>query len=234
MPQTVLALRPFWLLPLLLALLGFAAAWRWTPLREWLDVEMLSAYIAAFRGSPTAPLLTLAAFIVGGLVAVPVTLLVVVTVLAFGPWLGFLYALIGAMVSSMMLYTIGRMLGRDTVRRFAGRRLNRLSRRFAERGVLAVALLRMLPVAPFTVINVVAGASHIGLRDFLLGSLLGMGPGMALIALFVDRVGATMENPGLGAALALAALVALTGAGVYALQRWVLRRGKPGVPANAA
>jgi len=219
---------------ILLTLLVFAAAWRWTPLREWLDIGMWSDYIAAFRGSPAAPIMTLGIFVIGGLLVVPVTLLVIVTVLAFGPWLGFVYALAGVLLSSVVLYGIGRMLGRDTVRRFAGARLNRLSRRLAARGVLAVALLRLLPVAPFTIVNIVAGASYIGLRDYLVGTIVGMAPGMAIIALFVNRVGATLQNPGWSAWLALAALAALTVGGTYALHRWVLKRGKPGASAHPA
>ncbi len=209
---------------MLVLLLVLAAAWKWTPMRAWLDVGLLSDYLANFRNYPGAPLLAIGAFIVGGLIVMPVTLMVVATALAFGPLQGFLYSLIGGVTSALLMYLLGRTLGRDTVRRFAGSRLNRLSRRLGERGVLAVALLRMLPVAPFTVVNLVAGASHIGLRDYLLGTLLGMGPGMLMIALFVDRVSATIQNPGIGSALLLAAVLALIFLGTYGLKRWVLQR----------
>jgi phospholipase D1/2 len=217
----------------LVLLLVLAAAWKWTPMREWLDVDLLSDYLANFRNYPAAPLLAIGAFIVGGLIVMPVTLMVVATALAFGPLQGFIYSLIGGVASALIVYGIGRTLGRDTVRRFAGARLNRLSKRLGERGVLAVALLRMLPVAPFTIVNLVAGASHIGFRDFLLGTLLGMGPGMLMIAIFVDRVSATIQNPGIGTALLLAVILALIFLGTYGLKRWVLQR-KPNAPTTAA
>ena len=213
-------------LSLLLFVLAMAAAWRWTPLHDWLDVDTLSAHMSWFRSQAGAPLVALAAYVIGGLLVVPVTLLVVATAIAFGPLQGSLYALVGSLTSAVVVYSIGSVLGRDTVRRLAGKRLNRLSRRLAEHGIAAVAVLRMLPVAPFTVVNLVAGASHIRFRDFFIGTILGMAPGIAVIALFVDRLDATVQNPGLTTGLILATIVLFFVIGTYGLRRWVLRRGK--------
>jgi len=210
---------------ILIALLGLAAAWRWTPLGEWLDVDVLSDYIAAFRGSPSAPVVVIGAFLLGGLLVVPVTLLVVVTALAFGPIQGFVYSLIGSTLSAVMIYAAGNALGRNTVRRLAGSRLNRLSKRLGERGIITITVLRMLPVAPFSVVNLVAGASHIRFRDFTIGTVLGLLPGIVAINFFVDRVGATFQKPGLGSALALAAIVIVIALGAIWLRRWAMKRG---------
>ena len=84
----------------------------------------------------------------------------------FGAWPGVAYAAVGTMAAAAANYGIGRWLGRDAVRRLAGARANRLSEHIGRRGVLAMAVLRLLPIAPFTVVNLVAGASHIGLRDY--------------------------------------------------------------------
>ena len=48
-----------------------------------------------------------------------------------------------------------------------------------------MAVVRNLPVAPFTIVNMVAGASHIKLGDFLLGTALGMAPGIVAIMVFI-------------------------------------------------
>lgn len=211
---------------ILAVLLALAAAWRWTPLGEYLEVGRLTGYVSAFRGYPAAPLIALGAFVLGGLIVVPVTLLIVVTALAFGAWQGFLYSVAGVLTSAVLLYAIGHTLGRDTVRRFAGSRINRLSRRLARRGVVTMAVIRLIPVAPFTVVNLVAGASHIRFRDYLAGTAIGMIPGIAAITLFVDRVGATIQDPGPGTFLVLAAVVAALLLGTYALRRWVLKKTK--------
>ena len=52
-----------------------------------------------------------------------------------------------------------------------GPRLNRIRRGIVRRGVLAVAAVRLVPIAPFTVVNLVAGASRIPLLDFVLGTV---------------------------------------------------------------
>ena len=48
--------------------------------------------------------------------------------------------------------------------------------------------LRALPVAPFTLVNLAAGAGAIRLSDFILGTLIGMAPGLELIAVLGDRL----------------------------------------------
>jgi phospholipase D1/2 len=117
-------------------------------------------------------------------------------------------------LSAIFFYFLGRKLGRATVRRVAGKRINELSRRIAKRGLIAVVVVRMLPIAPFTVINLIAGASHIAFRDFVAGTILGMAPGTLIIVLFVDRIVAAVRTPGplTFTLLALTAGVALAGA----------------------
>jgi phospholipase D1/2 len=209
---------------LLVGLLAVAAAWRCTPLREWLDIPALVDYLSMFRNSPAGPLLVLAGYVVGGIAVMPVTVLIAVTVLAFGPWMGFLYASAGVLISAAVTYGLGHLLGRRWVRRLAGARLNRLSQQLAQRGVLAIMAVRVIPVAPFTIVNLVAGASHIRFRDFLLGTVIGMLPGLLGLTVFVDRLVVTIRHPG-PTGIAVMALVAIgiIGAAVM-LRRWLEKR----------
>ena len=194
--------------------LALAACWRWTPLAAYASPDALLALAARVREVPGATLIVIGVFVVGGLVAFPVTVLTLVTVITFGPTVGVTCALIGALTSAVTAYALGAALGPERVRRIAGERIDRISRRLGRRGVLAVVAVRVVPLAPFTVVNMAAGASHIGLRDFVIGSTLGMLPGLLLTSLFADRVHAALEDPAhahvLVPALALAA-VAVTG-----------------------
>ncbi len=195
------------------ALTAAAIAWRYTPLQAWLEPARLIELGSALRDDPLAPLYAILAFVLGGLVLFPVTVLVGVSAILFGPLLGTVYALIGATMSGAMTFAIGRHLSRETVRRLAGRRLNDLSARLGERGLLAIVFVRVVPVGPFSIVNIVAGASHIRWRDFLLGTLIGLLPGVTVASIFVDRVAAAIREPGTGAfvlvAAAAAALIAL-------------------------
>jgi uncharacterized membrane protein YdjX (TVP38/TMEM64 family) len=197
-----------------------AVAWRYTPLQAWLEPARLIELGASLREHPLAPLFAILVFVGGGLVLFPVTVLVGVTAIVFGPLLGTAYTMIGATISGALTFAIGRHLGRDTVRKLGGRRLNDLSRRLGEQGLLAIVFARVVPVGPFSIVNVVAGASHIRWRDFLLGTVIGLLPGVTLASIFVDRAVAAIREPGVGTF----ALLAAAGAALVALV-WILRRG---------
>jgi phospholipase D1/2 len=87
----------------------------------------------------------------------------------FGAFPGAPYALGGSVLNAGVTYGMGRLLGRDTIRRLAGSRLNLVTVKLATKGMLAIAVLRLLPLAPFCIVNAVAGASHVGFANFRRG-----------------------------------------------------------------
>lgn len=209
-------------------LAALTIAWRVTPLEQYLEVASLAAEAEQLRATAWAPVAVPVAFVVAGFALVPVTLLIAATGAVFGP-IGALYSFVGAMASAATSYAIGRVLGRDAVRRFAGRRLNELSWRLGKRGLLAMLLVRLLPVAPYTVVNVVAGASRVGWRDYLLGTGIGLLPGIVLTTAFVDRAIAAIRAPGPVTLTALAAVLA-----VIAIAGWTIHCRFQGRSAPAA
>ena len=205
-----------------LILLGvMAAAWRWTPLHDWLALDTLLHTAHNSAASPLAALAMLAAFAAGGLLAAPLTLLIVVTGLVFD-WLpAALYAACGAVLHASVSYTAGRLLGRDAVRRLAGSRLNAITRRLAGHGMLNVAAMRLVPIASYSKTSLVSGASHVKWRDFVLGTALGILPVIGLVLLFMNRVAAAVTDPGWVTYAALAAVVAFNGAlGLHVWRRF--------------
>jgi phospholipase D1/2 len=212
---------------LIVALL-IAATWRWTPLSEWIDLNAGIDRLGSLRGTWTAPLVVTVIYIVAGLMIFPVTLLIVATGVAFGATYGFAYALLGAELSALVTYAIGQYLGHDAVRSLSNRWVSRVSRRLAQQGLLAIITLRVVPVAPFSVINLVAGASHIRFRDFALGTLLGMAPGILALTVFSDQVVAAIAAPETVRLASLLLLAVVIGAGTWWLSRWLLRRQRRG------
>ncbi|RQS59100.1 hypothetical protein DID96_35610 [Burkholderia sp. Bp8963] len=207
-----------------LLIAGLTAAWRFSPLREHVSVASLTHIGMRIAGLPAAPAILLLGYVVAAMLCVPIMLLIIVTGLVFGVWPGFAYAATGTLAAAATTYGAGRWLGRDAVRRLAGARANRLSERIGRRGVVAMALVRLLPIAPFTAVNLVAGASHIGLRDYLIGTALGMLPGMLLTLMFARQLGAAISHPAAAAFAWLAAIgVALVDVSVLLvrlLRRW--------------
>ncbi|WP_054029279.1 VTT domain-containing protein [Desulfatitalea tepidiphila] len=213
---------------LLLGVAGLAAMWRWTPMSDWLAIERVESALHWIAESPLTPPLVLAAFVVGGIVVVPITLLIVATVTVFGPWLGAAYALLGAEASALVTFGLGHLLGREAVSRIAGSRINRIDRALSNRGVLTIVTLRIVPVAPFSVINVIAGVSEIRLRDFAIGSFIGMVPGVVTIALLADRIVASLREPGVESILILVAVAVCVILFLAGLRYLVRRKREPG------
>jgi phosphatidylserine/phosphatidylglycerophosphate/cardiolipin synthase-like enzyme/uncharacterized membrane protein YdjX (TVP38/TMEM64 family) len=170
-------------------------AWRYTPLAEWLSLDLLVGWGGMLEGQWWTPLAILGAFFLSGFLFLPITLLIVVAALIFDPLHGILYGLGGALVSSLSSYGLGHVVGKEMVRKVAGDRLNSLSKQLARRGTLAMAVIRNLPIAPYHVVNMIAGASHIRLRDYLLGTALGMLPGVFAINLFTEGFIEAMRDP---------------------------------------
>lgn len=198
-----------------------ALAWHYTALHRYLDLQTALRFAEHLRDQPLTPLWVLLTYVVAGVVVVPVLLLIAVTGMVFGPWLGALYALGGSLLSAATVYGIGRTLGQDTLRRYMSRRLQRLDRQLQQRGVLAVAAIRLMPVAPFTMVNLLAGAAHLQLRHFLLGTALGMLPGILLTVFFVDRVGAALRAPSAATMAWVAAATVGIAALALAVKRWL-------------
>ena len=207
----------------LMAFLALAAAWRWTALRDWLDVPALVGYLQSVNDSAMAPFMMIGGFLLGGLIVAPVTVLIAVSVLAFGPWFGFIYSFIGMTLSALLTFGLGHVLGHETVRRLAGSRLNAISRRLAQKGIVAIIAVRVIPVAPFSLINLVAGASHIRVRHFFIGTLIGELPGLLGVSIFVDQIGEAVRHPGPGSFIALAIAAVLIVLGVFGLRRWLAK-----------
>ena len=84
--------------------------------------------------------------------------------------------------------------------------------------------LRIVPVAPFVIINLVAGASHIRLRDYAIGTAAGMTPGVLALTLFADGLLQALRNPGPKTFAVLTGLVVVILGGGLALRRWLRAR----------
>jgi len=218
-PQRLIGLG---LLALILGLL--AVAWRATPLKEVANLASLVSLGEQLQSMPFTPAIAIACFVLAGSLMVPVTLLIAVTGIVFGPYAGALYAITGSVLSAALTYGVGAWIGRETVRELLGARINRLSRRIAKRGILAVMVVRVLPVAPFIVVNVVAGASHIGLRDFLIGTLFGMAPGIVLTVTFAHHLAEAARRPTAGTIAVLVVVGLILIASALGLQKLFARK----------
>lgn len=219
-PQASLR-RRLWLLVLAIAVLvALAIAWSWGPLRAWLDVDRIVGTLQRL-GQAFGPVAAVAGFGLAISVAVPLTFLTLVTLVAYGPLTGFFIALGGAVLGAAVSYGMGVLLGREVVMRLAGPRVNLLSQRLGQHGLLAVIAVRMVPIAPFAIVNMVAGSSQIRLADMLLGTAIGMTPGTLAMMLFIEQIVQALKQPGPVTVLIALITLALIALGIWAMRRWV-------------
>ncbi|MGH7855039.1 MAG: TVP38/TMEM64 family protein [Candidatus Binatia bacterium] len=182
---------------LFLLVLALPLLWRWTPLDDWINLHTILEWQRSLRNDPAAIFYVIAAYLVGSLIFFPITILTLATVFAFGPLWGNVYALAGWLLSAAEGYLLGRLIGQEVLHVLAGERFGRLIDRANHHGFWAVLAVRVVPVAPFTLINMFVGASGIRFRDFFLASLVGRAPGILTLALFGVHLESALRKPGL-------------------------------------
>lgn len=152
------------------------------PRKLYADFD-LRAVLEQIRTYPSCPAMVPAIFIVGAAIFFPVTALIGGTVFVFDPFTAILYCLAGVTLGGLLGFMGGRLLGQNRLPRKLQEKLKRFDSVSRVRGVVSVAAVRHIPIAPFTVVNVMLGASGISFGSFIFGTLLGMAPGIIAIAL---------------------------------------------------
>ena len=189
----------------LIALGLITTLWKLIPTFEW-DLDAISTWMAPHRHVWYALPIVMLAFI--GLALVPVVLLIAATGIAFGPVLGPIYAMAGCLASGSVGFAIGRWLGQRRVEQLGGERVARVTGTLKRNGTIAVFFLRKIPL-PFTLANIVVGASTVRYRDFVLGTVLGMAGLVIGLAGFGYQLTMVLRSPSPSTVLGAALLVSI-------------------------
>ena len=205
------------------AVVGLMALWRLTPLREIATAEAAIAWAKAFGEQWWAPWLLMGAYTPACLVMFPRPLITLAAVIAFGPWWGFLYSLTGICVSSAVTWKMGRHMRRDTVRRLAGAKLDRMAEVLKKHGLVAMTLLRLVPLAPFAVESIVAGAIRMKLWHVVVGTAIGLLPGTLTTTVFGDAIETAVTGSGPVNWWIVGGAMTLLAGGAWAVKRWFTR-----------
>jgi phospholipase D1/2 len=201
-----------------LIVLGLAAAaggLHWLDLWQRLSVESMRALVEAWE--PLGPLVFMAVFVAGFFIPGPEILLVAVGGVLFGPSRGFAYAWVASVAGTAATFLLVRYIAQAWAQRALRERFPRLRAlddRLERHGVATVVLLRLvLFLAP--PLNWALGASRVRVRDYVVGTAIGVLPGIGLTVFLADRItaaGSTSELLDwdiLGPAVILALLIAI-------------------------
>jgi uncharacterized membrane protein YdjX (TVP38/TMEM64 family) len=215
---------------LLGALLGVAALfalWRFTPLREVVTADAVRQWAETFGRQPWAPLAILLAYAPASVIMFPRPLITLAATVAFGPWLGAVYALGGIELAALSGYFAGRGASRDRLQRLGGQRLSVLGGMLRSGGLAAMVLVRLLPVAPFVVVSLFAGAARVRLTAFTLGTAIGMAPGLIGMTVFGSQVDRALGGKGPVDVWLIAGVFALIAAILLVARRFALQGSRP-------
>lgn len=214
------AARAVWIT---LALFGLVAA-VFVVGRFVLDIEPSSvrSWFASASSEWYAMPATIVIFTVLAFVGAPQFALIAAAVFAFGPVLGFIFSWIATLFSASLNFWLGRYLGADTVRRYGGQTVNRISAFVGRNGFWASLIVRIVPSAPFIVVNMAAGVSRMSFFAFIAGAGIGIIPKTAVIAFFGGSLMALFAGGGWEAWVALGA-AAIAWVGFMLFARRLLR-----------
>lgn len=155
-----------------------------------------------------------AAFVLGyaalSLLLVPGAFLSMAAGALFGPLWGSVLAFAGGVLGSTAAFLVGRRLGRAPMQVMSGPRMDKVDGWLRDHGILTLAVVRILPAMPYSLLNYAAGMTGIPFGHYVKGSLLGLIPGAVAYA----TLGGTLSDPlswQFAAALALIAAVLVTG-----------------------
>jgi uncharacterized membrane protein YdjX (TVP38/TMEM64 family) len=171
---------------ILLAFIALAViAVRFTPAQEYLTPEALSRFLG--RAGGWAPFLFILFYAAGVCVFLPGILLTGLGAAIFGPYQGFLYVWLGAMLGASAAFFIGRALGRDFAASLIGDRLKKYDEAIGQNGFAATLYLRLV-YFPFTPMNFGMGLTKVRFWDYFFGTGLGIIVGTFIFTFFVGTV----------------------------------------------
>ena len=177
----------FWRLVPLAVLVLAAMTFMLAGGRHYLTFAQLAANRAELTGLVTrCGILAVAGFVLlyAGLTALSVPGAMLMTLASgflFGPWLGALCALLGATAGASAVFLAARA-GLAGLAERAGPRVQRLRNGFREDALSYLLVLRLVPVFPFWLVNIVAGASGMSLAVYIAATFFGMIPGALVYA----------------------------------------------------
>jgi len=112
------------------------------------------------------------------------------------------------------------------VRRLAGPKLDRMIEVLKKYGLLAMTLLRLVPIAPFAVESIVAGAIHMKLWHVMLGTAIGLLPGTLATTIFGDAIETALAGTGDVNWWLVGGAVTLLFGGIVAVKRWFTKMSR--------
>ena len=114
----------------------------------------------------------------------------------FGIWVGSALSVIGATIGAVAVFLIAKTSLGETLRAAAGPWLKRMEKGFAENALSYLLVLRLVPLFPFWLVNLVPAFLGVGVQTFTVATFLGIIPGSLVFASIGNGLGVVFERGG--------------------------------------
>jgi uncharacterized membrane protein YdjX (TVP38/TMEM64 family) len=138
----------------------------------------------------------------------------------FGTLLGTGLVVVGATVGATIVFLIARTALGDVLRAKAGPRVRRMEEGFRRDAFSYLLVLRLIPIFPFWLVNIVPAVLGVRLGVYVLGTFIGIIPGTLVYAGVGNGLGAVFEaggTPDLGIIFSPEILLPIVGLALLAL-----------------
>jgi uncharacterized membrane protein YdjX (TVP38/TMEM64 family) len=232
--------RPAWLrwLPLGVLVAGTAAFFA-LGLDDYVTFDTLARHrgglLAWVEARPfLAPLLYIVGYVAAIAFSLPGGVLLTVTGgFLFGPVFGALFAILGATGGATCVYLAARTALGERLRAKAGSSLQRLQEGFRQDAFSYLLVLRLVPLFPFFLVNIVPAFAGVPVRTYVVATFIGIIPGAFVFASVGNGLGAVFDagqTPDLRIILKPQILLPILGLALLALipvgyRRWKGRNG---------
>ncbi len=186
-------------------------------------------WLALARG-PWALPIAVAAFAALAFLGAPQVVLIAAAAVVFGPWTGSLNSWIGTFISALIGFELGRLFGGHLIRDLKSPGVDRFMALIGKNGFMASLIIRLVPAAPFIVVNMAAGTARVRRADFALGTAIGILPKILLTAFAGGAVSAVFNGGGLVQFGLLAAAIAIWVGAAMLARRWLRAKEDAAAP----
>jgi len=159
------------------------------------------------------------------------TVLTVAGGFLFGSIIGTAWVVIGATVGATIVFLIAKTAFGDALRAKAGPALKKMEQGFQENALSYLLVLRLIPLFPFFVVNLVPAFLGVPLRTYVIGTFVGIIPGAFVFASVGAGLGSvfdSMDDFTLAGVLTPEIIIALVGLAVLSLLPVVYKKVKAG------
>lgn len=198
------------LIVILLFVIGATIIWK-VSLDTDVSIKGFALQFESIRESKHAFWVIIAFFTLGSLIVFPLNLMLLITTIMFPPHMAIWYCSAGVIISSTVGYLIGEVIGKKPLEKVSSEKINELNKKISKSGLLATLFFRLVPLAPYSFINLFVGASRVRYIDFLFGTIIGTAPGILAYSLLGNQIQNIFENPSAtNIVILIAIIVALT------------------------